>query len=137
MSLKKTAEGHEYEVGDGISHGLPCDGAITPASNMAQGASKTFDAIIIGAGFTGLTAARDLTLAGKSLGKERSLPDHGANILRQVARSFYSKGGTASEAEHGHQTSMAISTKWGEPGFTGNSPTSIARWLATISIAIS
>uniref|UniRef100_A0A0D2XU79 monoamine oxidase n=1 Tax=Fusarium oxysporum (strain Fo5176) TaxID=660025 RepID=A0A0D2XU79_FUSOF len=48
MSLKKTAEGHEYEVGDGISHGLPCDGAITPASNMAQGASKTFDAIIIG-----------------------------------------------------------------------------------------
>ncbi|KAJ4195471.1 hypothetical protein NW767_009793 [Fusarium falciforme] len=65
MSEKKTAEGHEYKVGSGISNGLPCNGAITPASNSAQVTSKTFDTIIIGAGFAGLTAARDLTLSGK------------------------------------------------------------------------
>ncbi|KAJ4168411.1 hypothetical protein NW754_010322 [Fusarium falciforme] len=53
MSEKKTAEGHEYKVGSGISNGLPCNGAITPASNSAQVTSKTFDTIIIGAGFAG------------------------------------------------------------------------------------
>ncbi|KAI8676051.1 Amine oxidase [Fusarium keratoplasticum] len=65
MSMKKTAEGHEYKVGGGISNGLPCNGVITPASNSAQVTSKTFDTIIIGAGFAGLTAVRDLTLSGK------------------------------------------------------------------------
>ncbi|RMJ03413.1 hypothetical protein CDV36_015066 [Fusarium kuroshium] len=53
MSEKKTAEGHEYKVGGGISNGLPCNGVITPASNSAQVTSKTFDTIIIGAGFAG------------------------------------------------------------------------------------
>ncbi|KAI8664664.1 Amine oxidase [Fusarium keratoplasticum] len=53
MSMKKTAEGHEYKVGGGISNGLPCNGVITPASNSAQVTSKTFDTIIIGAGFAG------------------------------------------------------------------------------------
>ncbi|RYC85679.1 Monoamine oxidase N [Fusarium oxysporum f. sp. narcissi] len=103
MSLKKTAEGHEYEVGDGVSHGLPCDGAITPASNMAQGASKTFDAIIIGAGFAGLTAARDLTLAGCRVllleGRDRI---GGRTWTSNVDGHLYEMGGTWIHWEQPH-----------------------------------
>ncbi|KAH7154662.1 hypothetical protein DER46DRAFT_578498 [Fusarium sp. MPI-SDFR-AT-0072] len=55
MPLKNTVEGYVYEAGYETSNGLPCDEVITPSSNMAQVASMAFDAIIVGAGFTGLT----------------------------------------------------------------------------------
>ncbi|VUC30714.1 unnamed protein product [Clonostachys rosea] len=60
----KTREGYQYEVDGLMSAGLPCRGVITPATHMSQPAAKSFDAIIIGAGFAGLTAARDLTTNG-------------------------------------------------------------------------
>lgn len=61
----RTIEGHEYRIGRVVINGLPCRGVISPATNIPQLAPRTFDAIIIGAGFAGLTAARDLTTAGK------------------------------------------------------------------------
>ncbi|KAH7141561.1 hypothetical protein B0J13DRAFT_503979 [Dactylonectria estremocensis] len=95
MSQKRTAEGHEYEVGGGVSNGLPCNGVITPASNLAQGASKTFDTIIIGAGFAGLTAARDLTLSGHHVllleGRDRI---GGRTWTSNVDGHLYEMGGT-------------------------------------------
>ncbi|KAI1781139.1 monoamine oxidase [Hypoxylon cercidicola] len=62
-----TREGYQWTKADGITAGLPSVSVIYPPSNMksASGAREDpYDVAIIGAGYAGLTAARDLTLAG-------------------------------------------------------------------------
>ncbi|KAM5359507.1 uncharacterized protein FOBCDRAFT_277596 [Fusarium oxysporum Fo47] len=95
MSQKRTANGHEYDVSGNVSNGLPCNGVITPASSFAQAASERFDVIVIGAGFAGLTAARDLTLSGYHVlvleGRDRI---GGRTWTSNVDGHLYEMGGT-------------------------------------------
>ncbi|KAK4494257.1 hypothetical protein PRZ48_014555 [Zasmidium cellare] len=55
--MSRTIEGHIYTAGSGHSTGLTTD-AVTPSSTNIK---SSYDVIIIGAGFAGLVAARDLS----------------------------------------------------------------------------
>ncbi|RYP49805.1 hypothetical protein DL769_011040 [Monosporascus sp. CRB-8-3] len=55
-------DGHHWTQDGGLQEGLPTIGVIRPASNRVS--HKVHDVVIIGAGYAGLTAARDLTVAG-------------------------------------------------------------------------
>lgn len=61
--MANTHEGFQWTPVSGLQAGLPCEGVIEPAQHI-DGRTKSFDAIIVGAGYTGLTAARDLTVSG-------------------------------------------------------------------------
>jgi monoamine oxidase len=56
-------DGYQWTPKGGLQEGIPTVGAIKPTSNI-QNTEKIYDAIIIGAGYAGLTAARDLTITG-------------------------------------------------------------------------
>lgn len=58
-------DGYSWTETQGLKSGVPCIGAITPSSNLSQ-SDSTFDVVIVGAGYCGLTAARDASLAGMS-----------------------------------------------------------------------
>ncbi|KWU44737.1 amine oxidase [Rhodotorula sp. JG-1b] len=63
-----TKEGFTYSPAAGLKRGVVTEGAIRPLQSLsAKADSKPFDVIVIGAGYTGLSAARDLTLAGRSV----------------------------------------------------------------------
>ncbi len=48
---------------EGLRQGVPSIGVIQPPSNLSS-AQHVFDVIVIGAGYTALTATRDLTSSG-------------------------------------------------------------------------
>ncbi len=58
-----TSEGFQWTPATGLQQGLPCEGVIQPPE-MIEKSRQVFDVLIIGAGYTGLTAARDLTTTG-------------------------------------------------------------------------
>lgn len=60
----KTCEGYLYKRDGTFQQGLVCTGAILPPTNISPSSSEIFDVIVLGAGFAGLTACRDLTLSG-------------------------------------------------------------------------
>lgn len=63
-----TKEGFTYTPGKGLKAGLDTEGAIRPlSSHAAKKDARPYDTIVVGAGYTGLVAARDLTLAGRSV----------------------------------------------------------------------
>ncbi|TAQ90118.1 hypothetical protein B7494_g1558 [Chlorociboria aeruginascens] len=57
------AHAYHWAKSSGLSAGVPSISTITPPSNLSSN-PPSFDAIVIGAGYAGLTAARDLTLSG-------------------------------------------------------------------------
>lgn len=57
-------DGYRWTEKEGLLQGVPSIGVIQPPTNLS-GTGHTFDVIIIGAGYTALTAARDLTNTGK------------------------------------------------------------------------
>ncbi|PHH93403.1 hypothetical protein CDD83_3716 [Cordyceps sp. RAO-2017] len=60
-----TRDGRSWMPGAGPEADLPCVAAITPSCNVERHTSpEPFDAIVIGAGYAGLIAARDLTTSG-------------------------------------------------------------------------
>lgn len=62
---KLTSDGHSYTKEGGLVAGLHTYSVIEPECNL-QSAQDDWEAIVIGAGYTGLVAARDLVKAGKS-----------------------------------------------------------------------
>jgi NADPH-dependent 2,4-dienoyl-CoA reductase/sulfur reductase-like enzyme len=59
----KTSEGLHYDSSHGVTSGLPCEGVIIPATYGAN-PDILYDVVIVGAGFAGLIAARDLAHRG-------------------------------------------------------------------------
>jgi NADPH-dependent 2,4-dienoyl-CoA reductase/sulfur reductase-like enzyme len=59
-------DGYQWTPSKGLQKGVPSIGVIQPASNIHGQEDTVYDAIILGAGYAGLTAARDLTVAGRS-----------------------------------------------------------------------
>lgn len=57
----KTSDGYVWEPTTGLRAGLESDAVVKPARSLAGG-NKVYDAIVIGAGYAGLAAARDLSL---------------------------------------------------------------------------
>ncbi|KAF1851637.1 flavin-containing amine oxidase [Cucurbitaria berberidis CBS 394.84] len=60
-----TTDGQSWTPTEGLKRGLPCLGAISPPKFQVPGVHETLDVIVIGAGYAGLVAARDLTTQGK------------------------------------------------------------------------
>lgn len=56
-------DGYQWTPETGLAQGVPSIGVISPPTNLSS-TSGPWDVIVVGAGYTGLTAARDLTLAG-------------------------------------------------------------------------
>ncbi|KAI0843435.1 monoamine oxidase [Hypoxylon sp. FL0890] len=64
-TIPTTREGYHWTKEGGLTAGLPSISVIHPASNIGSTPQKDpYDVAIIGAGYAGLTAARDLTVAG-------------------------------------------------------------------------
>ncbi|KAH7015935.1 hypothetical protein EDB80DRAFT_833171 [Ilyonectria destructans] len=57
----KTRDGHVWTPSSGMQAGIESDAVISPSRSVSS-ATKTYDTIIIGAGYAGLAAARDLAL---------------------------------------------------------------------------
>lgn len=62
--MVNTREGFQWTPTSGLQPALPCLGVIEPAERI-DGSTEIFDAIVVGAGYTGLTAARDMAVSGK------------------------------------------------------------------------
>lgn len=56
-------DGYSWTKTDGLRPGIPSIGVIQPPSNVTS-ADTEFDVIVVGAGYAGLTAARDTSVAG-------------------------------------------------------------------------
>ncbi|OAA41821.1 Amine oxidase [Metarhizium rileyi] len=56
-------DGYSWTQADGLRAGIPCIGAIQPPSNVER-AETEYDVLVVGAGYSGLTAARDSSTAG-------------------------------------------------------------------------
>ena len=64
-------DGFQWTSETGLTQGVPSIGVISPPSNISAAEAGPWDVIVVGAGYTGLTATRDLCLAGKPI-KQRS-----------------------------------------------------------------
>lgn len=58
-------DGYQWTAQTGLIQGVPTIGFIQPQSNIKE-EDALYDVIIIGAGYTALTAARDTTTSGLS-----------------------------------------------------------------------
>ncbi|KAK6700964.1 hypothetical protein SNK04_010899 [Fusarium graminearum] len=56
-------DGYSWTESQGLKSGVPCIGAISPPTNLKNNNTK-YDVIVVGAGYCGLTAARDAAIAG-------------------------------------------------------------------------
>ena len=63
----ETAEGYIWSREGGLKHGgFACEGAVVPPVNVKSSKETVYDVLIVGGGYAGLVAARDLTTAGQS-----------------------------------------------------------------------
>lgn len=60
-----TREGYQYRKDGSFHRGLVCSAVIEPQTHLSSTNPSLFDVIVLGAGYAGLTACRDLTLAGE------------------------------------------------------------------------
>lgn len=69
----KTSDGYVWTADAGVSRGgLECVGVIQPPQSPQILLSSKYDVIVIGAGYAGLVAARDLATTGSHLRQSRS-----------------------------------------------------------------
>ncbi|CAG8364925.1 unnamed protein product [Penicillium salamii] len=100
---KLSTEGHVYNKKDGLVAGLYTCGVIEPESKIHQPElGYLWDAIVIGAGYAGLIAARDLVKAGKkTLLLEARDRVGGRTWSAEVDGTTYDMGGTWVSHVHG------------------------------------
>lgn len=61
-----TNDGLTWTPSTGVRHGLPTIGAVEPLTHFASSkADQVHDVIVIGAGYAGLIASRDLATQGE------------------------------------------------------------------------
>ncbi|KAJ5109610.1 hypothetical protein N7532_002255 [Penicillium argentinense] len=100
---KLSHDGYIYTKHDGLVQGLRTYGVIQPETKIRDAdAGKVWDAVIIGGGYTGLIAARDLVKAGKeTLLLEARDRIGGRTWSAEVDGTTYEMGGTWVSHVHG------------------------------------
>lgn len=61
-------DGYQWTKDGGLVQGVPSLGVIEPSTNIDGNNPTKFDVIVVGAGYAGLTAVRDATVAGEPTG---------------------------------------------------------------------
>ncbi|KAB8265990.1 hypothetical protein BDV32DRAFT_143728 [Aspergillus pseudonomiae] len=91
-----TRDGFYFDNGTAaLQHGLKCAGAISPPNNITGKETQPYDVIIVGAGYAGLTACRDLCIAGYNvLLLEARDRIGGRTYTAEVDGHLYEMGGT-------------------------------------------
>lgn len=69
-----TREGYLCKRNGAFQQGLQCSATIRPRTNIPASNSDIFDVVVLGAGYAGLTACRDLSVAGTCNTHRASLP---------------------------------------------------------------
>lgn len=65
---KKTQDGYSWTEPSGMRKGgLRCRGVVDPSETRKAPAGHVYDAIVIGAGYAGLMAAREMTDRGETI----------------------------------------------------------------------
>lgn len=59
-----TKDGFTWTPAGGMQHGIPCIGKIYPPHYASSDDAENYDVVVIGAGYAGLTATRDLVTQG-------------------------------------------------------------------------
>ncbi|KAK2685704.1 hypothetical protein QWA68_015452 [Fusarium oxysporum] len=98
-----SSEGYTYTKEGGLATGLCTYGVIQPERKIRQGEeNKVWDAVVIGAGYAGLIATRDLVKAGKkTLLVEARDRIGGRTWSAEVDGTTYEMGGTWVSHNHG------------------------------------
>jgi NADPH-dependent 2,4-dienoyl-CoA reductase/sulfur reductase-like enzyme len=60
-----TKDGYTWRPSTGVQAGLETDAVVSPQERITGGRNMVYDVIVIGAGYAGLAAARDLTDFGE------------------------------------------------------------------------
>lgn len=60
-------DGFEWSKKGQLRKGIPSIGVIEPSTKFMEVEGSNFDVIVIGAGYCGLTAARDAAVSGKNV----------------------------------------------------------------------
>lgn len=63
--MAQTKDGFTWTASAGRSTGLPSISVVSPPVHLAAPKSLVYDVIVIGSGYAGLTAARDLAVQGR------------------------------------------------------------------------
>ncbi|KPM41936.1 Monoamine oxidase N [Neonectria ditissima] len=94
--MVNSSDGFTWTPSGGVRHGLPTIGVVVPASHSIQPPTETYDAIVIGSGYAGLVAARDLaTQAGKKTLLIEARDRLGGRTWHSTINGFnYEMGGT-------------------------------------------
>jgi hypothetical protein len=61
-----TSEGFTWTPSGGVRHGLPTIGVVVPPTHSIQPEVDAYDVIVIGSGYAGLVASRDLATQGQA-----------------------------------------------------------------------
>lgn len=71
LAKMTSRDGYSWTEQTGLRPGVPSIGVITPATNVVS-SNVLYDVVVIGAGYCGLTAARDASLSGVYFPYKRS-----------------------------------------------------------------
>ncbi|KIV97747.1 hypothetical protein PV10_01457 [Exophiala mesophila] len=89
-----TKEGCHFDKETGLTEGLPCEGVIVPPT-LESISGQRYDAIVLGAGYAGLVAARDLATRGHKVLLLEARDRIGGRTWTSVIEGYpYEMGGT-------------------------------------------
>ncbi|KXH40561.1 monoamine oxidase N [Colletotrichum nymphaeae SA-01] len=99
-------DGFSWTEEDGLKPGVPCIGAIQPPSNLTSAHDVTYDVIVAGAGYCGLTAARDAAVAGLKMQDELEVS---YDFSRGINEYHISNGRTTQRFTHDEEDKIVES----------------------------
>lgn len=121
-------DGFMWTPGEGGKPGIPSISVISPQHHTVGDNKEVLDVVVIGAGYSGLVAARDLVTQGTYQPFVRS---RSTETCVQVNGCSFLRAGIASVDGRGIVPSMASTMRWAERGSIGRCRTYIVKCPCT------